>query len=146
MKYFTILFFLGITIINYGQDWQKFSCDGTGRGMGLEFALKYPPNWSSQEGMRPHMIEVMDYEDPLGTLQMGIYVRKLDFVLNPDDLGEVIDKKAISSIFPGSEIISYNDKAKVDGEKCITATIKTELQIYDKSVNAIAKINMILWH
>jgi hypothetical protein len=127
------------------QDWNKFTCDGTGKCSGLKFSLNYPKNWKVHEGTRPHIINNFEFEEKRGLIQMSLYVRKLDYIPSDEQINETYNKESFMDNFDAVQILEFNNKAKIDMEKCITATMFAKMAVYDKEIISLVKPSMVFY-
>ncbi len=127
------------------QDWNRFTCDGTGKCSGLKFSINYPKNWTVQEGTRPHILKNFEFEEKRGVIQMSIYVRELDFIPTEELINETYNKESFIENFNGVQILEFNDKAEIDMEKCITATLFAKMTIYDEEIISLVKPSFVFY-
>lgn len=127
------------------QEWNKFICDGSGKCSGLQFSIKYPYNWISEEGNHPHTLKTISYEEERGLIQMTFYVRELEYIPTKREIDDTYTKETFLNNFNGVQILEFNNNTKIDMENCITATMFAKQQVYDKEVKSLVRFNMIFY-
>ena len=127
------------------QEWNKFTCDGTGKCSGLRFSINYPKKWTVKDGSRPHIIKNFEFEEERGLVTMTIYVRELDYIPTEEMINETYNRETFIENFNGVQILEFNDKAEIDMEKCITATLFAKMTIYDEEIISLVKPSFVFY-
>jgi hypothetical protein len=128
-----------------GQKWSKFNCDESGKCLGIKFSIKYPTNWEKMDGDHPHIIINFGHEEKRGYVKMVIYLNKFDETPTQLDINRIYSKDYIFNNFKVNKLIEFNNKAKIEDERCVFATIQVEDQMYDQTVRSIVKTNLLIW-
>jgi len=76
---------------------------------------------------------------------MTIYVRELDYIPTEEMINETYNRETFIENFNGVQILEFNDKAEIDMEKCITATLFTKMTIYDEEIISLVKPSFVFY-
>jgi hypothetical protein len=132
MKTYQISFVLFVLTIAFNikaqsqiniSNWKTYECDGI-KSQGLKFRLKYPADWTAENGEHLSIIKKFS---PMQGVFIGISVSKMDKVATESDIDKELTFEAFKSINDtylskyGAKYITYfgNRTSFIDGTKAI---------------------------
>jgi len=127
------------------QEWKWYECNGEGKSDGLEFSIKYPKDWTTSNGIRPHILQTFDFEEKRGNIKMTIYINTFDYKPSELDITNIYDKSNVLEALNAFEVLEFNDNVTMDGLRAVYATIYSKEKIYDEEVHAVVKSNILVW-
>lgn len=104
----------------------KYICDGSGKGRGLKFSIKYPQSWKSEEGNRPHIVRKF-YNDDMSA-QVMIWVDDLEFIPSKSEVDDFFTTENAKNMIPADGRYIKSNTTVIEGEKSLVIdyTVKRE--------------------
>jgi hypothetical protein len=96
---------------------EKFECNGAGKGLGLKFSMKYPQNWKSEEGNRPHIVRKLSNED--FSLSAMFIVNDLEYYPTENEINEFFSEDIAREMIPNGGKYLKSNTTTIDGERAM---------------------------
>lgn len=96
---------------------KKFECNGSGKGLGLKFSMKYPQKWKSEEGNRPHIVRKLSNED--FSLSAMFIVNDLKYYPTENEINEIFSEDVAREMIPNAGKYLKSNTTKIDGERAM---------------------------
>lgn len=94
-----------------------YRCDGTGKGRGLKFSMKYPQSWASEEGNRPHIVRKFKNNDM--SVQTMVIVNDFDYIPTEEDIDYIFSIESAKETIPKGGHYIKSSKTVIEGESAL---------------------------
>lgn len=95
----------------------KYECDGTGKGLGLKFSMKYPQSWSSKEGNRPHIVR--KFSNNGGIASAMLIVNTFEYEPSKNEINSFFTEESARATIPEGAHYLKSSVVTIDGEKSL---------------------------
>ena len=122
-----------------------YKCDGTGKGRGLKFSIKYPHSWKSEEGRRPHIVRKFINNNSI--TQAMVIVNDLGFTPTKEDIDyffSSINDFEKTFVPEGSRIIK-SSKTVIDGEPALVIDYMIEREKLGTIIKTRARMYSLIY-
>jgi len=94
-----------------------YKCNGTGKGRGLKFNIKYPQSWKSEEGNRPHIVRKFSNDDM--SVQTMLIVNDLEYIPSEEEIDYFFSTESAKEMIPKGGHYIKSSKTVIDGESAL---------------------------
>jgi len=95
----------------------KYECDGTGKGKGLKFSIKYPQSWKSREGNRPHIVRKFINNGSIASAML--ILNDMGFVPVNNEIEDIFSDKYASKMIPKGSALLRSNKTVIEGQPAL---------------------------
>lgn len=92
----------------------KYLCDGSGKGLGLKFSIKYPKSWNSEKGNRPHIVQKISNDD--FTTSVMLIINDLEYSPSKSEIDEFFNEDFAREMVPSGGYYIKSSNTVIDGE------------------------------
>ncbi len=127
-------------------EWNTFRCNSDSKCRGLDFSLKFPNNWITMEGERPHIIQKFRKEVSGGSIELVIYLNDFERSLNSEEIYGIYELENLTSGIPVRRTMEYDNEAKIDGIPSVILTLSVWDKVYNEGLSSIIVMNVLVWN
>ena len=132
-----------------GQDFiagftSKYICDGSGKGRGVKFSIKYPHDWHSSEGNRPHIVRKFYNDD--SSVQVMILINDLGETPTKEDINFLFNEENAKQLIPSGGHFIKSSSAVIEGEKTLVLDYSLKRDKLGMTINTRNRIYLIIYN
>jgi hypothetical protein len=101
----------------------KYSCDGTGKGKGLKFSIKYPQSWISEEGNRPHIVRKFSNENL--SVSAMLILNDLGYIPPKSEIDDYLSEESAKEMIPEGGYYIKSNQTIIDGAQTLVLDFST---------------------